>query len=858
MRSSNLRQKICRAVGLPIMLAPHDPGRNANLTFMTRLISTLLAAAFLPWTATLHAREATKPYSQKHGAQPLAAVPQVIVAATDVRGELARDARIGIKSPLRVASPEAVDITTVTHGVWEVVPGGQLWRLRIHAPGATDLNLGFSRFQLYDGTTVHFSAESEDYVQGAFTSRDNKPHKELWTPVLPGDRMVIEMFVPDGARTPEFVLTQINRGYRDMFRRRNDDGTPRADACQNDVICPVGDPWRNEIRSVARYMIAGQFLCSGQLINNVAGDRKNFFLTATHCSITPGNDSSLVFYWNYQSPVCGQQGGGSLAQNQTGAILRMSKVDVDVALVELEDVPATNFNVYYAGWDRTSTPSPGAVGIHHPSGDEKSISFSSSTLVAESNCVEPNGVNTHWRVIWNDGVTEQGSSGSGIWNPVTRRLVGVLTGGSSFCDAQSSPDCYGQFAVAWASGNNAGSRLRDWLDPLNLNSNFVAGLDSVAAPAAPTAKVVGASITAENCSPSNGALDPSESVTVSITVTNSGGVALTNLVGTLLPGTGVTLPGVAQNYGAIPVGGATVTRPFTFIATGACGGTVSVRVQLQQGGANLGIFTNTFMLGVPNTSFVQNFDSLAVPTLPAGWSTSATNAGANWISTNAQRDTLPNSIFTTAPGAESDSVVTSPSFGITTTSAQVTFRHRYDFENTYDGGVLEISIGSGPFVDILTAGGVFLAGSYTATIDPDFGNSLGGRMAWSGLTANFITTTVRLPASTAGQSVRLRWRAGTDSSNGGTGWYVDSLIVGDGIACCSGLISASIMNLRQAGGNVAFSFQSALGQSYQVEAKSALEAANWQTLETIVGDGTVKHFTNTHTPNNRFFRLRSP
>jgi hypothetical protein len=87
---------------------------------------------------------------------------------------------------------------------------------------------------------------------------------------------------------------------------------------------------------------------------------------------------------------------------------------------------------------------------------------------------------------------------------------------------------------------------------------------------------------------------------------------------------------------------------------------------------------------------------------------------------------------------------------------------------------------------------------------------------------------------------------------------VDSLILGDGIACCSGLVLPSIVNLRQAAGNVAFSFQSALGQSYQVEAKSALEAANWQTLETIVGDGTVKHFTNTHTPNNRFFRLRSP
>lgn len=825
---------------------------------MTRLLSTLLAAALLPWTFTLHAREATKPYSQKHGARPLAAIPQITVEATDVPGELARDARIGVTTPLRVASEVAASISTATHGAWEAVPGGRLWRVRITSPAATDLSLGFARFRLHDGATVHFYAESEDYVQGGFTERDNKPHGQLWTPVLPGDRMVIELFVPDGARAPELELTQINRGYRDLFRRKNDLGLPRAGACENDVICPVGDPWRDEIRSVARYTVNGTSLCSGQMINDVAGDKKNFFLTAGHCGITPANAASVVVYWNYQAPVCGQQSGGSLAQNQSGATFRMSKFDVDVALIELEDVPDTNFHVYYAGWDRTANASPGAVGIHHPNGDEKSISFASSTLVSVNSCIGTGGNNTHWQVIWNDGVTEPGSSGSGIWNPVTRRVVGVLSGGLSFCDALSDPDCYGKFSVGWASGATPATRLRDWLDPLNLNSNFVAGLDSAAAAAVPTARVVGADLTVESCAPPNGALDPGESVTVSITVTNAGGVALTNLVGTLLSGTGVSLPGAAQNYGAIAVGGATVARPFTFIATGACGGTVSVRIQLQEGALNLGTFTNMFALGIPNTSLSQNFDGVVAPALPDGWTTSATNAGSAWVSSSAQRDTLPNALFTTAPGSVADSVVTSPSFGITTTNAQVSFRHRYDFETTYDGGVLEISIGAGPFVDILSSGGVFLAGSYTFTLSTGFGNSLGGRMAWSGQTANFITSTVRLPVSTAGQSVRLRWRAGTDSSNGAPGWSVDSLVVGDGIACCSGLVAPSIVNLRQVPGSVAFSFQSVFGQSYQVESKGSLSAAAWQTQQTIVGDGTLKHFTNTLTPTNRFFRLRSP
>jgi subtilisin-like proprotein convertase family protein len=109
----------------------------------------------------------------------------------------------------------------------------------------------------------------------------------------------------------------------------------------------------------------------------------------------------------------------------------------------------------------------------------------------------------------------------------------------------------------------------------------------------------GASIAAEGCGTGNGAIDPGETVTVNLPVVNTGTANTVNLVGTLLAGGGVTSPGPAQTYGVVPIGG-TVSRPFTFVASGACGGTLTASVQLQDSATNLGTVSYTFTLGILN------------------------------------------------------------------------------------------------------------------------------------------------------------------------------------------------------------------------------------------------------------------
>ncbi|MDB6110994.1 MAG: conserved repeat domain protein, partial [Pedosphaera sp.] len=375
---------------------------------------------------------------------------------------------------------------------------------------------------------------------------------------------------------------------------------------------------------------------------------------------------------------------------------------------------------------------------------------------------------------------------------------------------------------------------------------------------------------AENCFPTNGLIDPGETVTMNIALQNVGNASTTNLVATLQATGGVVNPNGPQTYGGLTPGAAAASRPFTFTANGTCGGTITATLQLQDGPVNLGSVSFNLSLGkfLPITTLVEYFDVVTAPALPTDWTTSVSDAGVSWESSTGAADSAPNAVFAAEPPSPGLTELVTPSIPILSSAAQLTFRNRYDIEGdpiassaAYDGGVLEIAIGNGGFTDILAAGGGFAGGGYTATVDPADDNPLAGRQVWSGNSGGFITTTVNLPAAAAGQSVRFKWVLGTDTANGfgGTGWYIDSVSIQDGTyTCCNGLFAPTIVNPRTSGGNVTFSFQTINGQTYNVEYKDTVTNATWTTLQSFSGDGSVKTITNALSTPQRFYRVRSP
>ena len=306
-------------------------------------------------------------------------------------------------------------------------------------------------------------------------------------------------------------------------------------------------------------------------------------------------------------------------------------------------------------------------------------------------------------------------------------------------------------------------------------------------------------ITAENYVPVNNAADPGETLTVNLPVVNIGGGDTTNLMATLQATGGVTLPSAPQAYGIVAAGGMAKTQPFTFTASGSCGGLVTLTLALTDGATNLGNITYTMNLGTRAVSSLpESFDNVTAPALPNGWTTSATGVEAPWTTSSTGASSAPNTALTGDATNIGDSGLITPVFTVPAAGAQLSFKNLYNMETGsatgYDGMVLEYSLNGGAFTDITTGGNAFIAGGYTKTISSSYSNPIAGRQAWSGLSGGtaaaptFITSTINLPASTNGQPVQLKWRAATDdgfAASGAAGVRVDDVTITNNNATCS-------------------------------------------------------------------------
>ena len=367
--------------------------------------------------------------------------------------------------PFRFGAPIEVNYNLNNSGQWEETNSGKIWRLSITSEGAYSINLLYDRFLIPDGAELFIYDNDMNTVLGAFTSQNNKDHETFSTAPTKGDVVIIEYFEPHNVDfNGEIQINRVIHGYKDIFYPDETRGYGDSGSCNNNVNCPEFVDWAEEVRSVAMILTSGgSRLCTGSLVNNVRQDLTPYFLTANHCL---GGNNSWIFMFNYESPGCNNQNGPTYMTVQGSTLLDNSSSS-DFALLRLqEDIPVS-YEVHFAGWDATGNTPSTPVGIHHPSGDIKKISFDYNNASNAGNYWDVNN--------WEDGTTEPGSSGSPLFDGNTHRVVGQLYGGTASCSSITY-DTYGKFSTSWNLG------IRTHLDPDNTGTTVLDGMDQIDLP----------------------------------------------------------------------------------------------------------------------------------------------------------------------------------------------------------------------------------------------------------------------------------------------------------------------------------------------------------------------------------------
>ncbi|KAF9955020.1 hypothetical protein BGZ72_004106 [Mortierella alpina] len=278
--------------------------------------------------------------------------------------------------------------------------------------------------------------------------------------------------------------------------------------CNIDIACHQKE-YRDQSRSVGILLSDyNQKYCTGALINNVNQDGRQLFLTAAHCTKFPDTSAHIVMF-NHEKLLCGA-GPGEVNEHDTaqGLVKLGTYADSDYTLYEIVEPIPDSYNLYLSGWSAqpqapssqpahhpsstttgqegdpefAPTPQIPIVGIHHPSGDSKKISFFHNGTLPKACWSECDSKEKfHWKIPrWDEGTTEPGSSGSPLFN-TDKRIIGQLHGGSASCWNKEGYDMYGALHASFQQPPKVKNRLATYLDPDSTGTKFMDGVSLVKA-----------------------------------------------------------------------------------------------------------------------------------------------------------------------------------------------------------------------------------------------------------------------------------------------------------------------------------------------------------------------------------------
>lgn len=439
-------------------------------TTLTLFASLLLAAPLLAHAAVTEvAGEPSRTPAQRAPAWKLAQFPARSTTPLRYR-EMAIERLVDLQN--RNASPQikatqiGIGRQLAGEGIGGTTPalrwiplksGGAVARLLVHSPDALGLRVGLQVTGLHPHVELRFGGSDTPSrvvaVMSAAQAQQSADAQGIyWSPATDGITQIIEVYRPAHvtaaqARLQAPQLSHLLANSENNFKIVEKIG--ESASCNIDAVCRVdslGPAYVQAKNAVAHMMfnayttaggIHGTYICTGTLLNDTTpGTQVPWFYTADHCfsggsNGVPVQDRakvalSLNTYWGYENSTCGTNNGVRANPLTGGADVMFHDDNVDALLLRLRNAPPASAT--FAGWDASTLAANATViALHHPSGDAKK--YSRGQHVTD---VYPE----NYTVGWQEGTTEGGSSGSGLftlYRDNSYRLRGGLYGGSASC-----------------------------------------------------------------------------------------------------------------------------------------------------------------------------------------------------------------------------------------------------------------------------------------------------------------------------------------------------------------------------------------------------------------------------------------
>ena len=349
-------------------------------------------------------------------------------------------------APNQVGVGRRLDLNSTELGKRFANPDGSKVRaLSFVSPGALALRVHLEDFDLADGDQVYVYGLAEDsHVAGPYSGRGPFGTGEFWTDAVEGDTVVIEHYVR--RHETGFRISELSHIYGSIAP---DLVTPQVQSCEVDANCAA----EMEMSAVGRMLFnsgGGSFVCTGTMLNNNSGDFSPLFLTAAHCISTQAEANTLTVYWFYRTTGCNSNVVAPGTPVSAGATLLSTLHTADETLLQITGaLPA---GLGFSGWNAAVVPGQtSAYGLHHPGGGlppsltsylRKSVGIVSGV---PEDC-QPAGLVGGMLVNWSSGLTEPGSSGSGLFLGNHGGLVGTLSCGPDVVSCNNALSLYGRLS----------------------------------------------------------------------------------------------------------------------------------------------------------------------------------------------------------------------------------------------------------------------------------------------------------------------------------------------------------------------------------------------------------------------------